>query len=269
MRSRRAITTRGMTRRLWHFGNDPVLGIARASACMERADASPRTTRRGCATITVHRYQRRLLGISRLSWSLSSKPPAARCSQPATRGPQTWFTNVSSRSSRRADPARRNHVAGNLTRSAAMLIVHDRARVGDRAADQTARPGAPLVMPWKWPSRRHLIPLTAVFGALGTFARGPSDGTFAPTARRRQRLGNPVDWSWGWPVSSPKAPGHRPAQVVQDRAPQLPRHEFEAVDYRTAPRARSSGGISASAHATGRKVIAPPRRSVAIRLSSC
>src|SRR5664279_3852305 len=156
-----------------HFENDPVLGIvSRLGLHGIVLTIAKDYVGILAATILFIATNAGLIGISRLSWSLSEHrqlPSIFSRLHPTFRTP--WFTIVffSVLAGILILPGETN-LLGNLYSFGAMLsfttahvaVIALRIKKPDQER--------PYRMPWNVPFRGHLIPLTAVLGAIGTFA---------------------------------------------------------------------------------------------------
>jgi APA family basic amino acid/polyamine antiporter len=237
------------------YENDPVLGIVSRLGL----HGSVLTIARDyvgvlAATILFIATNAGLIGISRLSWSLSEhrQLPSIFSRLHATfRTP--WFTIVffSILAGVLILPGETN-LLGNLYSFGAMLSFTT-AHVAVIAL-RIKRPDQerPYRMPWNVPFRGHVIPLTAVLGAIGTFAAWCAVVALHPEART---IGIP--WMLvglaGYVI-------YRKRQGLDVRAqhkiarPQRPA-DFEAFDYRTALVPIFGADVSASALRSAAKLI--------------
>jgi APA family basic amino acid/polyamine antiporter len=237
------------------YENDPVLGIVSRLGL----HGSVLTIARDyvgvlAATILFIATNAGLIGISRLSWSLSEHrqlPSIFSRLHPTFRTP--WFTIVffSILAGLLILPGETN-LLGNLYSFGAMLSFTT-AHVAVIAL-RIKRPEQerPYRMPWNVPFRGHVIPLTAVLGAIGTFAAWCAVVVLHPEART---IGIP--WMLvglaGYVI-------YRKRQGLDVRAqhkiarPQRPA-DFEAFDYRTALVPIFGADVSASALRSAAKLI--------------
>jgi APA family basic amino acid/polyamine antiporter len=130
-----------------HFENDPVLGIvSRLGLHGTVLTIAEDYVGVLAATILFIATNAGLIGISRLSWSLAEHRQLPEIfSQPAPEVPHAVVHDRLLLGPRRpADPPGRNDAAGQPLLLRRDAVVHDRPRLGGRAADQAARPRAPL-----------------------------------------------------------------------------------------------------------------------------
>jgi APA family basic amino acid/polyamine antiporter len=237
------------------YQNDPVLGIVSRLGL----HGSVLTIARDyvgvlAATILFIATNAGLIGISRLSWSLSEhrQLPSIFSRLHATfRTP--WFTIVffSILAGVLILPGETN-LLGNLYSFGAMLSFTT-AHVAVIAL-RIKRPDQerPYRMPWNVPFRGHVIPLTAVLGAIGTFAAWCAVVALHPEART---IGIP--WMLvglaGYVIYRKRHGLDVRAQHKIAR-PQRPA-DFEAFDYRTALVPIFGADVSASALRSAAKLI--------------
>src|ERR1700682_160609 len=237
------------------FENDPVLGIVSRLGL----HGTVLTLARDyvgvlAATILLIATNAGLIGISRLSWALAEHrqlPRLFSSLHPRFRTP--WFTIVcfSILAGLLLLPGETT-LLGNLYSFGAMLSFTT-AHVSVIAL-RIKRPDQerPYRMPWNVPFRGHLIPLTAVLGALGTFGAWCAVVALHGEART---IGIP------WMVAGMAGYFlYRKRQGLDPRKPYKIEHEqrpadFEALDYRTALVPIFGADISATALRSAAKLI--------------
>jgi APA family basic amino acid/polyamine antiporter len=217
-----------------HYENDPVLGIVDRLGL----HGAGLTVARGyvgvlAATILFIATNAGLIGISRLSWSLAEHrqlPSIFSRLHPRHRTP--WFTIVvfSGLAALLILPGE-TALLGNLYSFGAMLsfttahvsVVALRVKYPDRER--------PYRMPWNVHIRGYEIPLTAVLGAIGTFAAWCAVVALHGEART---IGIPwmVVGMVGYVIYR-KRQGLSPYKAYKIERPTRP-PDFEALDYRTA-----------------------------------
>ncbi len=237
------------------YENDPVLGIV-SRLGLHGAVLSIARDYVGmlAATILFIATNAGLIGISRLSWSLAEHrqlPSIFSRLHPSFRTP--WFTIVffSVLAGMLILPGQTN-LLGNLYSFGAMLsfttahvaVIALRVKQPDRER--------PYRMPWNVRIRGSLIPLTAVLGAIGTFAAWCAVVALHPEARA---IG--VPWmivGLGGYLLYRKRQGLDPRKRYTIERPQRP-PDFEAFDYRTALVPIFGADVSASALHSAAKLI--------------
>jgi len=237
------------------FENDPVLGIVSRLGL----HGTMLTVARDyvgvlAATILLIATNAGLIGISRLSWSLAEHrqlPSLFSRLHPTFRTP--WFTIVffSILAGLLILPGETN-LLGNLYSFGAMLsftIAHV-AVIALRVKHPEQE--RPYRMPWNVRIRGHSIPLTAVLGAIGTFAAWCAVVALHPEART---IGIP--WMLvgiaGY-LYYRKRQGLDPRAQYRIARPARP-PEFQAIGYRTALVPIFGEDISASALSSAAKLI--------------
>jgi basic amino acid/polyamine antiporter, APA family len=237
------------------YENDPVLGIVSRLGL----HGTLLTIARDyvgvlAATILLVATNAGLIGISRLSWSLSEHrqlPSIFSRLHPRLRTP--WFTIVffSILAGVLILPGETN-LLGNLYSFGAMLsfttahvaVIALRVKQPDQER--------PYRMPWNVRIRGARIPLTAVLGAIGTFAAWCAVVALHPEART---IGIP--WMLvglvGYLVYR-RRQGLDPRRTYKLDRPQRP-PDFEALDYRTALVPIFGADVSASALRSAAKLI--------------
>src|SRR5664280_270603 len=238
-----------------HFENDPVLGIVSRlglhGTVLTLAKAYVGVL---AATILFIATNAGLIGISRLSWSLSEHrqlPTLFSSLHPRFRTP--WFTIVflSLIAGLLILPGETT-LLGNLYSFGAILsfttahvsVVALRYKEADRER--------PYRMPWNVPFRGHVIPLTAVLGAIGTFGAWCAVVALHGEART---IGIPwmVLGMAGYFVYR-KRQGLDPRKPYKIERPQRP-PDFEAFDYRSALVPIFGADVSASVLHSAAKLI--------------
>jgi APA family basic amino acid/polyamine antiporter len=238
-----------------HFENDPVLGIiTRLGLHGTVLTLAQDYVGVLAATILFIATNAGLIGISRLSWSLSEHrqlPSLFSNLHPRFRTP--WFTIVffSILAALLILPGETT-LLGNLYSFGAMLsfttahvsVIALRIKDPDRAR--------PYRMPWNVPFRGHVIPLTAVLGALGTFGAWCAVVALHGEART---IGIPwmVVGMAGYYLYR-RRQGLDPRKAYKIARPQRPA-DFEAFDYRTALVPIFGGDVSASVLRSAAKLI--------------
>jgi APA family basic amino acid/polyamine antiporter len=217
-----------------HFENDPVLGIVSRlglhGTVLTLAKAYVGVL---AATILFIATNAGLIGISRLSWSLSEHrqlPSLFSSLHPRFRTP--WFTIVffSILAALLILPGQTT-LLGNLYSFGAMLSFTT-AHVSVIAL-RIKRPGQerPYRMPWNVRIRGHSIPLTAVLGAVGTFGAWCAVVALHGEART---IGIPwMVLGMGGYFVYRRRQGLDPRRSYKIERPQRPT-DFAAFDYRTA-----------------------------------
>jgi basic amino acid/polyamine antiporter, APA family len=237
------------------FENDPVLGIVSRLGL----HGTMLTVARDyvgvlAATILFIATNAGLIGISRLSWSLAEHrqlPSLFSRLHPTFRTP--WFTIVffSILAGLLILPGETN-LLGNLYSFGAMLsftIAHVAViALRVKHPDQER----PYRMPWNVRIGAHMIPLTAVLGAIGTFAAWCAVVVLHPEART---IGIP------WMLAGMagylyyrKRQGLDPRAQYRIARPTRPQ-EFQAIGYRTALVPIFGEDVSASALSSAAKLI--------------
>jgi APA family basic amino acid/polyamine antiporter len=237
------------------YENDPVLGIVSRLGL----HGTVLTIARDyvgvlAATILFIATNAGLIGISRLSWSLAEHrqlPSLFSRLHPTFRTP--WFTIVffSILAGLLILPGETN-LLGNLYSFGAMLsftiahvaVIALRIKLPDQER--------PYRMPWNVRIRGHSIPLTAVLGAVGTFAAWCAVVVLHPEART---IGIP--WMVGGMAGYfyyRKRQGLDPLAQYRMVRPSRP-PEFKAIDYRTALVPIFGEDVSASALSSAAKLI--------------
>jgi APA family basic amino acid/polyamine antiporter len=237
------------------FENDPVLGIV-SRLGLHGTVLSIARSYVGvlAATILFIATNAGLIGISRLSWSLSEHrqlPSIFSRLHPTFRTP--WFTIVffSILAGGLILPGQTN-LLGNLYSFGAMLsfttahvaVIALRVKQPDRER--------PYRMPWNVRVRGHTIPLTAVLGAIGTFAAWCAVVVLHPEART---IGIP--WMLVGMVGYfiyRKRQGLDPRRRFKIERPQRP-PDFEVFDYRSALVPIFGADVSASVLHSAAKLI--------------
>jgi APA family basic amino acid/polyamine antiporter len=237
------------------YENDPVLGIV-SRLGLHGVVLSIARDYVGvlAATILFIATNAGLIGISRLSWSLAEHrqlPSIFSRLHPTFRTP--WFTIVffSVLAGILILPGQTN-LLGNLYSFGAMLsfttahvaVIALRVKHPDQKR--------PYRMPWNVRIRGSLIPLTAVLGAIGTFAAWCAVVALHPEARA---IG--VPWmivGLGGYLLYRKRQGLDPRKRYTIERPQRP-PDFEAFDYRTALVPIFGADVSASALHSAAKLI--------------
>jgi APA family basic amino acid/polyamine antiporter len=238
-----------------HFENDPVLGIvSRLGLHGTVLTLAKDYVGVLAATILLIATNAGLIGISRLSWSLSEHrqlPSLFANLHPKFRTP--WFTIVffSILAALLILPGQTT-LLGNLYSFGAMLsfttahvsIIALRIKQPDQER--------PYRMPWNVPFRGHVIPLTAVLGALGTFGAWCAVVALHGEART---IGIPwmVIGMAGYFIYR-RRQGLDPRKSYKIARAQRP-PDFEAFDYRTALVPIFGGDISASVLRSAAKLI--------------
>jgi APA family basic amino acid/polyamine antiporter len=238
-----------------HFENDPVLGIISRlglhGTVLTLAKAYVGVL---AATILFIATNAGLIGISRLSWSLSEHrqlPTLFSSLHPRFRTP--WFTIVffSILAGLLILPGETT-LLGNLYSFGAMLSFTT-AHVSVIAL-RIKRPDQerPYRMPWNVPFRGHVIPLTAVLGAIGTFGAWCAVVALHGEART---IGIPwmVLGMAGYFVYR-RRQGLDPRKPYKIERPQRP-PDFEAFDYRSALVPIFGADVSASVLHSAAKLI--------------
>jgi APA family basic amino acid/polyamine antiporter len=237
------------------YENDPVLGIVSRLGL----HGTVLTIARDyvgilAATILLIATNAGLIGISRLSWSLAEHrqlPSLFSRLHPSLRTP--WFTIVffSALAGLLILPGETN-LLGNLYSFGAMLsfttahVAVLALRIKDPDRER------PYKMPWNVPFRGRTIPLTAVLGALGTFA-----AWCAVVALHREARTIGIPWMV---LGMAGYFYYRHRQGLDPRAqyriarPQRP-PDFEALEYRTALVPIFGEDVSAAALARAAKLI--------------
>jgi APA family basic amino acid/polyamine antiporter len=237
------------------FENDPVLGIV-SRLGLHGTVLSIARDYVGvlAATILFIATNAGLIGISRLSWSLSEHrqlPSIFSRLHPTFRTP--WFTIVffSILAGVLILPGQTN-LLGNLYSFGAMLsftiahvaVIALRVKEPDRER--------PYRMPWNVRVRGAMIPLTAVLGAIGTFAAWCAVVVLHPEARA---IGIPwmVAGMAGYYIYR-KRQGLHPRKRFKIERPQRP-PDFEVFDYRSALVPIFGADVSASVLHSAAKLI--------------
>jgi basic amino acid/polyamine antiporter, APA family len=238
-----------------HFENDPVLGIVtRLGLHGTVLTLAKDYVGVLAATILFIATNAGLIGISRLSWSLSEHrqlPSLFASLHPRFRTP--WFTIVffSLLAALLILPGETT-LLGNLYSFGAMLSFTT-AHVSVIAL-RIKRPDQerPYRMPWNVPFRGHAIPLTAVLGALGTFAAWCAVLALHGEART---IGIP------WMLAGMagyflyrRRQGLDPRKPYRIERPQRP-PDFQALDYGTALVPIFGADVSASVLRSAAKLI--------------
>ena len=196
----------------------------------------------------VHRHQRRADRDLAAVVVAGRAPPAAEHLLAAcTRRFRTpWFTIVFfSVLAGAADPARRNQrCSATSTRSGRCCRSRPRTSRSSRCASRTPTASAPTGCRGTCASAARTIPLTAVLGAIGTFAAWCAVVALHAEART---IGIPwmVVGMVGYFVYR-RRQGLDPRSAYQHRAPERP-PDFEELDYRTALVPIFGDDVSASA----------------------